>query len=1060
MKNKTYLLYLFLAFLMLACSLSAAAQGVRTVKGVAVDSASGEPLVGAYVSLVGGRNVGAMTDLDGSFTIQLPAATGNDALLRIETIGYEETEITVGEVVSGGTISVKVKSELLDEVVVVGYGVQKKVSSVGSITQTKGEDLLRVGNITNVSEALQGQMAGVVSINTTGQPGENTASIYIRGKSTWQNTDPLVLVDGIERDMNDVDFNEIESISVLKDASATAVYGVRGGNGVILLTTKRGTSERPTVRFNTGMSFKQPTARNRWADYVTSMQIWNEANANDGNWQALFPQSTINAWADAIADGNTGPYNDIFPSVIWEDELLQTAVSENFNVNVNGKTEFMKYFASIGYQHDGSIYKVGRRETFDPRIYFNRLNWRANFDFNLTKTTVFSVNVAGKMSYRNKPYHSDVYAMLTRAPEHDFPIRWSDGAYGDGTSRGSNPLADFYEGGQFHFKTFQGWYDAKLKQNLDFITKGLSAYASISYDQSTTTRNTVQLGAAFSATNSDATQQNSYPSEWRKYDYTSPVYGAGGQIVGYDYVGDFHGVQTYTIPAATTFDAVTRLANKLYYEAGINYERKFGDHEVTALALFNRTKSTVSGSTSLSFPSYREDWVGRLTYNWKERYLFEGNISYTGSEKFAPGMRFGLFPSWSVGWRVTEEPWMKWSEKVLTNLKLRFSRGTVGTDAGAARFQYIQLFTQDGSQNFGRFTNTAAGPMYLEGSIANANATWETSVKNNLGIEIGIVSKLTLNIDLFDEQRSGILLTPQTTAAWSGATYTAANLGRTKNHGLELELGWQDKIGHDFHYYADFGFATSESRIIARDDPPSYEEHLKYAGKPIGFQTRYIVSGNYNSIDDLFNAAQSSFVTNAMLAAGDLSYIDYNADGVIDSKDKVPSPYLGYPLTTFSLKIGFDWKGLSLSALFYSPYGMHKLYPSYYLYDFPYDFVKAQPNTLDRWTPDKAVDSGFIRPTVHASPKQNDQDNSREYIDATYVRLKNVDISYSFPKKWVRTIGMSDCRIFVSGNNLFTIWGGDSRLDPETSESDGSSSDTGNIYPIVKTYTMGLRFAF
>ena len=1051
---------LLLSLCLLLPGFSLHAQKARSISGTAVDASNGEPLVGAYVSLPSERNVGAMTDLDGHFTISLPALTKDDALLRLESIGYEETFFSVGDLLSQGTIRVKVKSEELDEVVVVGYGVQKKVSSVGSIAQTKGEDLLRVGNISTVSEALQGQMAGVVAINTTGQPGENSPSIYIRGKSTWQNTDPLVLVDGIERDMNDVDFNEIESVSVLKDASATAVYGVRGGNGVILLTTKRGSSERPTVHFNTSLSFKDPTSRNDWADYVTSMQMWNEANANDGNWNALFPNSTIAAWREALATGNTGPYNDVFPSVIWEDQLLQTAVSENYNINVNGKTEFMKYFASIGYQHDGSIYKVQKQDTFDPTIYFNRLNWRANFDFNLTKTTVFSVNVAGKMSYRNKPYHSDVFAMLTRAPEHDFPIRWSDGVYGDGTSRGSNPLADFYEGGQIHFKTFQGWYDAKINQKLDFITKGLSAYAKVSWDQATTTRNTVQLGAAFSATSSDATQQNSYPSEWRKYDYTSPIYDNSGNVIGYNYTSDFHGMQTYTVPAATSFDVTTRIANKLYYEAGLNYERKFGDHEVTALALFNRTKSTTSAGTTLAFPSYREDWVGRVTYNWKERYLFEGNISYTGSEKFAPGKRFGLFPSWSIGWRVTEEPWMKWSRKVLTNLKLRFSHGTVGTDAGAERFQYIQLFTQDSSTNFGRYTNTATGPMYLEGSIANANATWETSIKNNLGIEMGLINKIHLNLDLFNELRSGILLTPQTTAAWSGATYTAANLGKTKNHGLELELGWQDKIGHSFIYHFDFGFAISESRIIERDDPPSYDDYLKYAGKPIGYQKLYIVSGNYNTVDDLFNAAQSGLVTKEMLATGDFSYIDYNADGVINTKDKVPSPYLNYPLTTFSLKFGFDWKGLSFNALIYSPYGMHKLYPTYYLFDFPYDFVKAQPNTLDRWTPETAVESGFIRPTIHATPKQNNQDSNREYIDVSYVRLKSVDISYNLPKKWVHSIGMSNCRVFLSGNNLLTIWGGDKRLDPETSQSNGETSDTGNIYPIVKSYTTGLRFAF
>jgi len=1029
----------------------------RSVTGTVVEASSGEPLIGAYVSLVEGRNVGALTDLDGRFTIVLPPSTDNKAILKVESVGYEETEITVGALLASGTIAVKVKSELLDEVLVVGYGTQKKVSSVGSITQTKGEDLLRVGNMNTVSEAIQGQMPGVITYNTTGQPGDNAATIYIRGKSTWQDTSPLILVDGIERDMNDVDFNEIESISVLKDASATAVYGVRGGNGVILLTTKRGNSERPTVKFTTSWGFKSPTAVNEWADHVTALKIWNEAYAHDDNWTMLRPQSTIDAWEYAYAKGLTGPYSEQFPSVDWNDSLLETAISENYNVNVNGKTEFLKYFASIGYQHDGSIFDIPKAETFDPRIYFNRLNWRANFDFNLTKTTVFTINIAGKMGYRNTQFYTDIYQWITRAEEHSFPVKWESGIWGDGSTVGSNPMADFYNGGQLMHKSFQGWYDAKINQDLSFITEGLSAHASISYDQATTTLNTVQLGGTIAGTT--ALQQNSFPSEHREYDYSSVSWDEAGNPV-YPYSAASFGSSRYVAPAASTFDSIRRIANKLYYELGINYNRKFGDHEVGLMGVFNRTKTTSASSGTLDFPAFREDWVARGTYNWKERYLFEGNISYTGSEKFAPGKRFGLFPSWSIGWRVTEEPWMKWATPVLSNMKLRYSNGKVGTDAGAKRFQYIQLFTQDEAHNWGYSVNKDFGPMYLEGAIANADATWETSVKQNLGVELGFFKKLSVNLDLFEEFRDHILLTPRTTASWVGASLTAANLGSTKNHGLELEVEWQDKIGREFHYHVKGAFSTSESRMISRDDPADYETYKKYAGKPVGFQNRYYVTGNFLTVDDMFNAAQPQGSGTAHMTIGDLAYLDYNADGVVDTNDYIPSEYLNYPLTTYSLKLGFDWKGLSVSALIYAPVGLHKLYPSYYLYDFPYGNLKAQPNTLDRWTMATGSETEIIRPTAHGDMTYNKKTSTLEYIDYSYVRLKSVDISYSLPKSWLKAMHMASASVFATGNNLLTLWKGDHRIDPETAESNGDTSDSNNVYPIVKSYNLGLRFSF
>ncbi|MBQ7195212.1 MAG: TonB-dependent receptor plug domain-containing protein, partial [Bacteroidales bacterium] len=459
------------------CALPLFAQNSVTVSGSLTDASNGDPLIGAYLIVKDSGGLSAVTDLDGKFSISIPASLSRESVVEINYVGYETRTLTVADILSSSLIKMSPLGEVLEEVLVVGYGVQKKASSVGSITQAKGEELLKTGNVNTVSEAMQGRLNGVISINTTGQPGANSATIFIRGKSTWQNTNPLVLVDGIERDMNDVDFNEIESVSVLKDASATAVYGVRGGNGVILLTTKRGDQDRPTVNFNTNVSLKEPTANIYWADYMTSMQLYNEGLANDQNWNSFIPQSTLNAWQNAFDTGNYGPYNDYFPQIDWYGEMIREAVSRNYNINVNGRSDFMKYFASVGYQFDDSIYNTQKQDNYDPRSWYKRLNWRANFDFDLTPTTTFSVGIAGKMGIRNTNFFGGVINLLARAPTNTFPIKWSDGYFGDDSNRGANPIADLNYGGQSQFQSFQGWYDAKLVQKLDFITEGLKAHA-------------------------------------------------------------------------------------------------------------------------------------------------------------------------------------------------------------------------------------------------------------------------------------------------------------------------------------------------------------------------------------------------------------------------------------------------------------------------------------------------------------------------------------------------------------------------------------------------------
>lgn len=1025
----------------------------HSIKGQIVDAKSNEPLIGVNITVEGTSN-GTISDVDGHFTL---TATP-DAVLKISYIGYREILLKVADLKKDAIISLEEDSKQLEEVVVVGYGVQKKVTSVGSITQTGGNELMKGGSVNSVSEALQGKLNGVVAINSSGMPGDNEVKMYIRGKSTWDNTDPLVLVDGIERNMNDVDMNEIESISVLKDASATAVYGVRGGNGVILITTKRGTDTAPVINFSANYTFKSPTTSMKLADHVTAMQAYNMAMANDASWDKLIPQSTIDAWSRAYAEGNYGAYNDVFPYVNWWDELITGGFTQNYNINIRGGTDYMKYFASAGYQGDGDIYDLKKNDDFDPRHTYKRYNWRSNFDFNFTKSTKLSINIAGSMGYRNKSIDNDSpFNRILTESTSDHPIMYSDGNWGDDEEK--NPVANMNLGGAKLRKTFQGWYDASLEQKLDFITKGLKVAAKVSYSSSSTTNTDVYRGGG-----SADQALKSIVRYHRVYDYANPVVNTDGTIT-YPMIEDKRLPTSESVPlppGVTMWDGLDAYTRRFYYEFSVAYNRSFNDHNVSALALVNRKiydeRYTENNTQYMRFPNYNEDWVGRVTYNWKERYLTEMNISYTGSEKFARGERFGLFPSFSLGWRLSEEPFIKKSiGKVLTNAEFRYSWGKVGSDAGAKRWNYIQQFTSDGNITLGTDASGQIwGPLYHEGDVANLNSTWEKSTKQNLGIEIGLWNKLDITLDLFDEKRKDILMEPQTTSFITGAKFNALNIGSTKNHGFELELHYNDKIGSDFRYHVGFTLASSENRVVFRDDPVNGPNHLKEAGKPIGHQNRYLAVGNYETIDDVFNNAQTGSINSVapgQVVPGDFIYIDFDSNGILNGQDKVAVDELNYPLHTYGLNLGFDWKGLSFSAMFYAPTGVYKLVNSVYSASFKSGKINAQPDVMNAWTPETANTSGVRAPALHLTNDGafNGTESTYRYQNFSYLRLKTMELGYNLPKKWLKTVGLKSLQVYVTGNNLLTWWGGDDRIDPEGEQAK---------YPILRSFTSGVRVSF
>lgn len=1043
----------FIFFLFVGLSLPA--QNVN-VKGIVRDAETREPMVGVFV-FDDTKSSGVMTAPDGSYSISVPEGR----VLTFSFMGYTDYTVTVGKK-SSIDVFMESESEDLEATVVVGYGSQKKASSVAALTQTDGEALVQASTgVTNITEALQGMLPGVISINTNSMPGDDNVDIMIRGKGTWQDSSPLILVDGVERDMNNVSMSEIDKVTVLKDASATAVYGVKGANGVILITTKQGTVSRPRVNFNANFGLKQMTSHLDWADPITTMEMYNEAARNDRMWDNLIPESVIDAWRQNISQA--GPYNQYFPLVnMWDEITKPVGFSHSYGVDVYGGTDFMKYFVYVGYTRDGDIFDTEKNEKYDPRFYYERYNWRSNFTFNLTKTTKLAVRLSGFMGNQNAPGFkidgdnwgvSDFYEKIYYSPTFEFPLQYEDGTIGEASMGYGNLKYAINSAGQRTAKMMDSFTDVLLDQDLSFITKGLSFSGKISYTIKTR-RNTMIYNEGANNTGVDKIPFIRY---YRKYDLSNPIYNEDGTV---DYpllISQRYPSDETQIPVVMgDYDKFVSTQQKLYYELALNYARSFRKHNITALALMNRNNAEFSKSASkIDFPRHEESWVGRITYNWAERYLLEVNAAYNGSEKFAPGKRFGFFPSYSVGWRISEEPFIKkHCGRWLDEFKVRYSYGIVGSDAGAQRFNYIQIYNTAGGVKFGETSPNQSTPVYYAGNAADPEATWERAIKQNLGFELSLFSRLDINLDLYHESRSGILMQYKTIPLWVGVQNPVGNIGKTKNRGFELELSWNDKIGRDFNYWIKANWTMNQNRIVFRDDPKNRADYMKDAGKPIGWVSAYLTGGYYTSLDDIYNSPEPSLGTvTANLIPGDVSYIDFNADGVINTLDKAPIENVTYPMNTGGLTLGFEYKGFQLNMMFYGVFnqikGLNKT-----LWDFPQGIMKGQVDITGRWTPENAASGNVTKPALHLSYGSHSQDKNSEfcYRNADYVRLKNAEISYSFEGNAIRKVGLSKAQIYVSGNNLLTFTSLDKRLDPETADT--------SVYPMVRRFNMGVRLTF
>lgn len=1007
-------------------------QGKFKVSGIIQDE-FGQPLTGANVIEKGTIN-GATADFDGKFVINV---TNGNATLQVSFLGFVSKEIPVN---NQSELKITLAEDLseLDEVVVVGFGSQKKESVVGSITQAKGEEILRAGNVATVSEALAGIMPGVSTMQAAGQPGSTASNILIRGQSTWTSNSPLFVVDGVERDFNDLDPNEIESISVLKDASATAVFGVKAANGVVVVTTKRGKKGETKVSFTTSWGIKEPTMNtDYYADYASTLEAYNEAAMNDGFYGSLVPQSEIDTWRDPNRDRRLYSYTT------WIDELLTTGYGSQHNINVSGGNDFVTYFSSLGYQHDGDIFNLEKQDDLDPRTFQRRYNWRSNLDFNFSKTTKFKVGLGGNFKQWNgnsvtrltnggvAPGGGDSFTRIWQTPLPGPQPILDDGRLT--TVLGATVNPNFYRiqrEGQWKRRTNTLITDFTLVQN---ITPSFKASAKLSYNYSQGYNSRIQGNPLFYYYDEDLD------------DFTLE-----------------NNPDAVEAPLNVSGEGISGSSSSLYYEFRLNYNKTFGeDHDVGLMGLFNRRRA----QSGTNFPRFEESWVGRATYAYKGKYLAEFNGAYNGNENWAPGLRFGFFPSLAVGWVVSKEKFFEDNVKFLNFLKFRYSYGEIGSDGGIGnnRFIYRSVFGSRTANNNAFFygdplINYGGGDfaVFVEGTPAVPDNTWETAIKQDLAVEFGTLNnRLRGTVELFDERRKDILMQRRTIAPWFGNAAPLANIGETKNHGIDVEVKWNDRIGKDFQYFVRANMSLSESRMIERDDPASTDEHRRLAGKPIGWNSGLISDGLHRSWDELYNSTVSQWMPNNIAIPGMLSYVDYNGDGIINENDRVPINNPSFATKTYAFSLGFTYKNLSVHALFNGMFDISKTLGNIYLYEYEAatvtGFQLLNNEQRDAWS---VNNPDGVHPALRTTGNSHDtQGSTYTNRSSDFLRFKTMEVKYKFGKKLNQAIGLFDSfEVFVNGNNLATWSDLPDEFDPEQRQL--------LVYPLVKRYNFGVRASF
>ena len=1019
-------------FCILLAGTSVFAQ-TKQVTGVVKD-ATGETVIGASVVEKGTTN-GVITDFDGVFKLTV----SENAVLQISYIGYQTQEVKV----AGKTtldITLREDTEMLEEVVVVGYGAQKKESVIGAISQVTSKDLLSTPSA-NISQAISGKITGVITSQTSGAPGADDAQIYIRGRATFAgDAQPLVLVDGVERSFSQIAPDDIETISVLKDASATAVYGVRGANGVMLITTKRGKEQKPVVSLTANWQIQSPTRKDTYLDSYQSVMLLEEALANDG-LPSQFSADDIEMYRRSVAGELSGRDAMLYPNVDWYDQVLSnTAPAQRYNVSVTGGTKRMRYYASGEFYDQKSIVKNLSNDQFGNTSSpgFRRYSFRANTDFFLTTDLTFSVNFGTRFEERrgpntndSAPNYSEIFYELNHTPGWLFPVSYSipNGEstrtlYAGTSQYQNNIVARLTEAGYYKSTNVVNETNFIVDYKMDWLTEGLSVKGMLSFDY-------------------ENLHRNNYTRNFATYELND--------YANYESLTAYNKFNTDTeLTHGSEFTSIY----KLYMEAQVNYARKFGKHDVTAMALYMQNDYRSKADLAKRY----QGLVGRVTYAWDDRYLAEFNAGYNGSENFMKGKRFGFFPAFSIGWRLSNEPFMQKYSDWLNNLKIRASYGQVGNDVYQVngvqqRFLYEQKWSQITNDYY--FGTTGQTGIY-DAQYPNYGVTWERAHKYNVGIEFGFFNgMLTGNVDVFYEKRNDILTTYLTRPEWVGVVMAAANLGKTKNQGYEIELKHSNHIGSDFHYTIGFNFSHARNEILSMDEPSIKTDYRKREGHPINQYFGLICDGYVTQADlDSGNLPDSRFSSDVKV--GDLKYRDMNQDGFIDDRDETFIGYSDIPENMYALNLSANYKNWGFSVMFQGVDHVSRYYDAEAMFAF-INGGKVKEHHLERWNPAESEAYNLAHakyPLLHYNDygDHNQRQNSYFLKNGAFLRLKNIELSYTLPERWSHKVGMSDCRLYINANNLVTWDHLDGLTDPE---SNGS-----NRFPIMKTVNFGVNIKF
>ena len=1042
----------------------------RLYKGKVVDDRTSEPLVGATVK-VKGSTIGTITDIDGNFALDIPDNI-SPIVFEVSYMGYASKEAAPAKT-TGFTIRLAEDSQTLEEVQIIAYGKQSKMSVTAAISSIDTKELLKSPS-GSVANALSGAVTGLSSIQPSGQPGAENPSIYIRGTGSLSDelSKPLILVDGVERSFFQMDSHEIESITVLKAAASTAVFGVRGANGVVLVTTRRGVSGKPVISLNSSFGLTQALRNLKGVDSYTYATLYNEAQLSD-NPSLTESQLGFSPFVIDMFRTNEDPI--MFPNVDWNDYLFKNlAWQTQHNLTLSGGGERFRYFVSLGYLlQDGMLKQLG--ESYDPNYQYKRFNYRSNVDIDITKSTLLKVNIGGHVGAKREPRTDELWRKVLWSTPFSSPGivdgKLISNIYSNryiSIGERSCPL-DYYYNYGYNVDTDNVLnLDLALEQKLDFITPGLSMNIKGAYN----TNYNVKASRTPSGADSMCTPIYLGSIETPGMDFWDPRF---DRTIVYqtDGVSGLHEQMSYG-------EEVGRGRN-WYGEFSLNYSRSFGDHDVSALFLYNQSKkyypeTKIDGKVFyMDIPTAYVGYVGRMTYAYKKRYMVDLNAGYNGSENFAPDKRFGFFPAVSAGWILSEEKFMK-KQKVIDFLKLRASYGIVGNDKMEnARFLYMAgawsgyntVAKGQGSWQFGKDGGTGLLPDAKENTMGNPDVTWEKVAKQNYGIDLKMFdSRLSLTADVFFEKRKDILSTRNTLPAITDINLPKINLGKVNNHGYELSLGWNDRAGK-VDYWLKANVSYAKNKIIYMDEVVPNEPYMAETGRSTGLTygyifDRFLQKDDFDADGNLKKDENGRQILPQMALGtprpGDALFKDLNGDGVINGDDKTRFGYAERPDYVFGFLGGLKWKNFEFSMQWTAAMNASRILDGEYRNAFGSTNSRMLLKFLadGRWT-EENPNSRFPRLTF-MNKSHYLQTSDLWLMNGSYLRLKTAEISYTLPQKdFLKKVGIESVRFYCNGYNLLTLFSdlNDIDIDPE-----GVTDGGNNNYPNIRIYNFGVNISF